>query len=467
MPRLTILKGDKVSINADYRDALPENMIAVQREILGASGYMISHPGLSLFATGVGIDRGGLWNERFNKHFRVSGESLIEVKQDGTIQNLGPISGSNRASLSTSFNTQAVVSDGSMWLYDNILLTQITDSNLGTPIDITWIDGYYFLTDGEFLYHTDLSDETSIDPLKFATAEFSPDATLAVDKTADNQVIVFGRYSIEYFINRATDNFAFQRVAGKAQKIGIVGTHCETELDGRFFILGGTKEEAPSVHMIMAGDSQSVATREIDKIIALYTESELASAVLETRVEDRDKFILVRLPNHTLLYNHTVSQLVGLSGAWSIVKTPIQDSFKWRGVNGIFDPRIAKWVYGDNTNSNIGILDNSVATQYGAQVESILYTPFLNVESASIDVFELDTLPGHPVNIENVTVSISLTYNGLTYGKEWFNLYGEKQTYNTRFILRRLGYVRDYVGFKIRCVSKDRVNFAGLDLNYG
>jgi len=471
MPRLNIIKGDKVASNADYRDALPENMIAVQKDILGANGYMISHPGLSLFAIGEGIDRGGFWNERFNKHFRVSHQSLIEVKQDGTTDFLGTISGDRRVSMADSFNTQAVVADGKMWLYDNLTLNQVTDPNLGNPIDITWIDGYYFMTDGEYLFHTDLNDESSIDPLKFATAEFSPDKTLAVEKTSDNQVIVFGRYSIEYFRNSASDNFAFSRLQGKAQKIGVMGTQAETELDGRFFILGGAKEESPSVHMVQAGSSQSIATREIDKVIATYTESELVDAVLETRTEERDQFILVRLPDHTLLYNHTIAKSLGLASAWTIIKTPVQDKgypFKnrWRGANGVFDPRVAKWIYGDIVNSNIGMLDNTIASQYGEQVEAILYTPFLNIESASIDDFELDTVPGHNINIDNVTVSISLTYDGITYSKEWFKLYGMKADYNTRFILRRLGYVRDYVGFKIRCVSTDRVNFAGLNLRY-
>ena len=45
----------------------------------------------------------------------------------------------------------------------------------------------------------------------FATAEFMPDDSLGVAKTQDNKVAVFGRYTIEYFQNVATENFAFQR----------------------------------------------------------------------------------------------------------------------------------------------------------------------------------------------------------------------------------------------------------------
>lgn len=464
---LTLIKGDKVSLDTDYRDALPVNMYAVERQILNAAGYMLSHPGLTSFAAGEGLDRGGYWNERNEIHYRVSGLNLIGVNVDGSTVNYGFISGTKRASLTHSFNTQAIVSDGRMWLHDGTTLTEITDSDLGAPIDITWIDGYYFLTDGENLYHTDINDETQIDPLKFATAEFSPDPTLAVDKTSDNQVVAFGRYSTEYFINRATDNFAFQRIQGKAIKAGVVGTHCETELDGSFYILGGGREESPSVHIISAGTYKSVASREVDKVIAEYTEIELADAVLETRVEDANKFIIVRLPSHTLLFNATVASKFGINNAWSIVKSDIAGDTRWRGVNGVFDPRVSSWIYGDNQDSNIGKLDNAVATQYGEAIESLLFTPIVAMEQGSIDEFEIDTIPGHQINVDDVTCAISLTYDGVTYGKEWWNLYGEKSNYGTRFIMRRLGYVRQNVGFKIRCTSPERLSFLSMKVTYG
>ncbi len=464
----TLIKGDKVSNKTDYRDALPVNMTAVARPILGAEGYLLSHSGLTSFATGLGLDRGGIWNERILEHFRVSGTKFISVSTDGVVTDRGDISGDKRASINAySFNTQAVVADGKMWLYDGTTLTEITDPDLGTPIDITWIDGFYFLTDGEFLYHTDITDEFAIDPLQFATAEFSPDPTLAVDKTSDNQVVVFGRYSTEWFINRATDNFAFQRIQSKAIKAGVVGTHCETELDGRFYILGGGKEESVSIHAIQGGAYQSIASREIDKVISQYDEDELRDAVLETRVEDRDKFIVVRLPNETLLFNKTIAQLAGIDAAWTIVKSDVTGDVKWRGINGIFDPRIPSWVYGDNQNTNIGKLDNSISTQYGDNVEQIFYTPFLDLESASIDEIELDIIPGHQVNIDDVTVAMSLTYNGLTYSKEWWGLYGQQHNYDTRFIRRRLGYVRDYVGFKFRCTSPERLAFSKMVVTFG
>lgn len=467
MPKMpvTLIRGDATDNKTDYRDALPVNMTAVMRPILGAQGYMLSHSGLTLFADGVGTDRGGMWNEEQGIHFRVSGEELIQVNPDGSAVSLGAISGSQRASMAYSNNSQAIVADGKLWLYDGAL-NQITDPDLGSPIDICWIDQYYFMTDGENLFHTDILDETQIDPLQFSTANFSPDPTLGVAKTTDNQVIVFGRYSTEWFVNRATPNFAFQRLTGKSVKSGIVGTHCKTELEGRFYVMGGAKYESVSIHVVSGGQYQSIASREVDKLISKYSEDQLSPSIMETRVEDRDKFIIIHLPEETLIFNLSLAEKSGHELAWSIIKSDIVGGTPWRGVNGVFDPRTG-WIYGDKQNANIGLLDGSVSTQYGDAVEQILYTPLINLETMSIDQIEVDSIPGHQVNADNVTVAISITYDGLTYGKEWWADYGQIHSYDQRFIANRLGYVRENIGFKFRCASPERLAFSLMTVTYG
>ncbi len=49
---------------------------------------------------------------------------------------------------------------------------------------------------------------------------------------------------------------------------------------------------------------------------------------------------------------------------------------------------------------------------------------------------------------------------------EWFALYGSPLDYGQRFILNRLGYVRDWVGFKFRGATKSRMAFAMMRLDY-
>jgi len=463
---ITLIKGDKVGVETDYRDYLPENMLAIERPMFGAKGYMLQSPGLSLLGNGIGIDRGGIWNERFNNHYRVSAGSFISVDSSGVSVTLGAVAGSQTASLPYSFNSQGIITDNRFWLYSpSGGFNEVVDPDLGDPIDGVWIDGYYCLTDGEFIYHTDINDESSIDPLKFATAEFMPDKSLGCGKTQDNKWIVFGRYTTEYFVNTAQENFAFARVPTRAVKIGIVGTHAKAEMNDRWYLLGGRKEEGVGVHILGVGSAERVSTREVEKVIGQYTETQLQTAIVESRTEDAYAFVIVHLPTRTLIFNETIAKSVGIQYAWSILKTGV-DSDPWRGVHGIFEPRIGKWVYGDKLDSNLGIYDDTVATQYGEIAEWTLHTPFLLLESQSIDRLDIETMPGHTGD-DDATVFISLTYDGLTFGKEWTELYGLPNDYSKRFIARRLGYVRDWVGIKLRGATRSRMAFGMATIDHG
>jgi hypothetical protein len=464
---LNLIKGDTVGSETDYRDSLPVNMVAIAKPVLGAAGYMLQSPGLTQYGTGSGVDRGALWNERFLDHYRISGGDLISVSADGAAVVLGAISGTKTASLPYSFNTQGVITDGRFWLYDPVGgFREVTDPDLGNPIDGVWVDGYYFMTDGEFLFHTDITDESSIDPLKFATAEFMPDPSLGLGKTQDNKVIVFGRYTTEYFVNDASTNFSFTRVQTRAVKIGIVGTHAKTEAGDKWYLLGGRKDEAVSVHVLSVGAAKKVATREVDKIIGLYTETQLADAVVESREEDGYTYLIIHLPGHVLQLNETLAGKTGIEFAWTILKTDVTGDLPWRAKHGLFEPRKGVWVYGDKRDSKIGILDETVCTHYGEISEWIIDTPFTYLESMSINELELETLPGHTTTLD-ATVFVSMTYNGVTYGSEFTEMYGLPSDYGKRFILRRLGDVTDWFGFRFRGASRSRMAFSKAAIDYG
>lgn len=470
MPKIpiTLIRGDGIGgLETDYRDKLSVNMYAVKRDILGAKGYMIGYPGLTKLADGKGVDRGGTYNERFGDHYRVSGTKLISVSDAGVVAELGNIPGIKQARLIDfySFNTQGIIADGRFFLYSpGGGFQQIVDADLGSPIDGVWVDNYYFMTDGEYLFHTELADETSIDPLMFATAEFMPDPSLGLAKTPDNKVMVFGRYSLEYFVNVSTANFAFQRVTTRSQKIGIVATHAKCESGGKFYITGGYRDGAVSVYAIGIGSAVKVSTREIDKILAKYSEPELSDIRMECRTENDITFILVHLPEETLCFNESIADSEGIGIAWSLLKTGTGDTI-YRGINGILDARSGKWVYGDRLDSKIGLLDNDVSTQYDAITEWILFTPFVDLETFSIDELNIETIPGHTTTLD-ATVAVSMTYDGVIYGGEHWMQYGEPAEYSQRFILRRLGLCNSWMGFKFRGVSASRMAFALMRLNY-
>lgn len=465
---VTLLKGDKKGSETDYRDALPVNMSGVLRPILGVQGYMLQQPGLTKYGEGIGIDRGGLWNERHGEHYRVSGTSFIKVDAAGNATVLGTVSGLDTASLPYSFNTQGVLVDGRFWLYDKAggTFTEVVDPNLGTPIDADWIDGYYIFTDGEYLYHTNLASESTINTLQYATAEFSPDPTLGVARTSDDKFRAFGRYTIEDFVNQANENFAFTRLTGRAIPYGIVGTHCKCRAGEKWYIMGGGKEEDVSIFVLGVGSAEKIASREVDKIISQYTEAELSNSVMEARTEKDYPYVIVHLPNETLLCNIKVGRAGGWDQAWSILKSDVLGNTPWRGKFGLFEPRLGKWVYGDRQTSDLGILDEAVTTHYGSIAEWELHTPILHLESMSIDELNIDTVPGF-TSYDDATVFVSLSYDGVSHGTEALLDYGGPSDYGMRLIARQLGYVPNTVSIKLRGASRSRMAFSRAKVMYG
>jgi len=469
---ITFIKGDTSGSETDYRDLLPTNMTGIVRPEFGADGYMLETPGLTEFGAGDGIDRGGVWNERLQNHFRVSGNQFIEVNAAGSKTDLGSILGADTATLKGfySFETQGIIADEKFFLFDPVGgFRQVTDPDVKLPIDGVWIDGYYCLTDGEFLYHTEIVAgtpvEDSIAPLALATAEFSPDPTLGVGKTVDNKWIVFNRYSIEFLRNVGGTTFAFQRLDARALKIGLVATHAKAEMKDVWYFMGGRKDEAISVHAMGGGGSQRIASREVEKLIAQYSELELEDVVMETYEMSAYSYLILHLPRETLLFNETLSQTVGSEYAWSLLTTGLAQG-TWIAKHGVFEPRVNEWIYGDKTDDKLAFLDENSAEQYGEIQEWYLNTPFIYLEAQSIDEFGIEILPGFTTT-KDATVFISTTADGVFYGQEKTMDYGGPSSYMNRFITYRLCYVRDWFSIRLRGASRSRMVFSRAWIKHG
>jgi len=471
---IQFVKGDKVGDETDYRDALPVNMYVVPKPIFEEKGYMIQNYGLTLHGDGVYPCRGGFYNDRQGKQFRVQGNTVVDVAENGDVTFLGSVTGYDAltnqippVSMDYSFNTQAILADGRFFLYDPInLFRQYPDVDVGSPIDFIWIDGYYFFTDGINLYHTLASDEEQIDPLDFGVNQFMPDKPKALGKTQDDKVIVWGRYSTEYFENDATPDFAFRRIQSRAVKVGVVATHLKAELSSTWYFVGGGRNESIGVHVLGVGATQKISTREIEKILDEYSEPDLVNAHMESYTNEDISFIKIHLPNHTLLFNQNAASAFGTLAAWTILKSDVKGDTPDRSSYPVFDTRIGDWVVGDLYNGNIGIMDKLVGTQYGEIVEWLLFSPFIYAEDDSIDELELQSIPGYTAT-NDANVFLSITYEGVFYGKEFLVDYGMINEYGKRFIARRLGYVRDYFSIKLRGASKSRMAFSRGKLTHG
>ena len=468
---ITFIKGDKASKETDYRDSLPVNMSAVIRPIFDSQGYMLETEGLDNFGMAVGIDRGGLWNELFGQHFRLSASKFVSVSATGNVTTIGTILGSTQASLPYSFSTQGIVANNQFWLYDPVGgLVRVTDPNVRRPIDGCWIDGYYCLTDGSYLYHTEIVNgvpvENSINPLAVAVESISPTPVVGVARTTDNFWAVFTRYGIDFYQNVGGVTFAFQRIQARALSIGLVATHAKAFLEDTWFFVGSRKYESLSVFGMQTGGSEKIASREVEKVLSRYSDSELYNISMETRQLFGYSYLILHLPRETLLFNYTISKSIGVEYAWSKLTSGTSIITPWQGINGIFDPRIGKWVYGNRYNASLGMLDDASPLQFGLMQQWYLNTPYINLDTLSVDELEILTVPGFNTD-DDATVFISQSQDGEFYGQEALVQYGAPGEYNKRFIKRQLGYVRNFVTYRLRGISRSRMAFSAARIKYG
>lgn len=464
--KLPLIKGTRVDADAEWRDVLPTNMVGFVQSVGSWSGYLRTADGLSQFATGVGPDRGGIWSDRFKKHFRVSGNRFIEVDQFGNTILLGgfAIPGSNQVQMDNSFNSVAFVADGDYWRWDGSALTNVTKpAGAEDFIDLCWIDGYYIFTDGENLWNTTLADEEAFNPNERAGSDFAPDEIVGVEKTTDNKLMVFNRYTTERFYNNAGPQFPFARIPNAAIPIGIVGTNAKASIgDGRFVVFGGGKEYSPSFYLL-TNSYQNISTKEIDSIIDGYSDYELTNIQIEYRDTRDQELVICHLPRNTLVYDITLSGALG-SNIWYEWNS---GENTWRGVNGVYDPRnvddqASSWIYGDKQDSTIGRLDETLCTQYGETVEWVCKTPLVRV-GTTIAVVELVTAPGHST-VKDDVVYISTTKDGALFGPEVLVPRGNQGSYQERLIRRRLGDYPRWFGMRIRGKSAGVFSVTGVEI---
>ena len=397
MATVQLLRGDKVDNNTDYRDSLPVNYYTVIREIHDVKGYYLNFYGLTSFGEGQGKSRGSIWVARtgLEGHYRVSGTKLIKVESNGSVTVLGDIPGSDQASMTYSLNNLAIVASNRLYYYNKSDgLREIPDSNIGNIIDIVWADFRFIATDGEYLYQSSALNEEEFDPLDFAGSDFQPDKIWGVGLNEDNELIAFNSFTTEYFFNSGADNFSYVRIPLKAVKSGVIGTHCKIEYKDQWFSLSRRANTQPQFTIIQPGSSESITTREIEKVLAKYTDEHLSLTTLDMFVKDSVVWFIAHLPNETLAFNYTLSKAAGIDFAWCILKSDVIGDKTFRGKDYTYDPNAKQWIGGDKNTNDIGYLDDSVCTQYGDIVEGILYTPSMNLESLSIDKIEIETIPG-------------------------------------------------------------------------
>jgi len=468
--RLPLVKGVKIDGQSEWRDSLPINLVGFTQQVDGDPYYMRTLDGLSSFGTAEGEDRGGIWSDRFKIHVRLSGNKLISVDQFGGVTDIGfpaVVAGSGQAQFDNSFNSIAFVANGDYYRYDpaaGTLSVIAKPVGAGLYTDISFIDGYYMLTDAENVWSTDIADETIVSPIAYAGSDFAPDNIIGCEKSTDDKLLVFNRYTTDRFYNNAGPAFPFARIPSAAIPIGIVGPKAKVNVgDGAWVVFGGSKEYSPTFY-VLTNTYNKISTGEIDSILDTYADYELANIQMEFRDVRDQRLVICHLPRDVIVYDSTLSAALG-TPIWYIWESA---GGPWRGVNGVYDPRsindsASGWIYGDKDDARLGRLDTTICTQYDEAIEWKAFTPLI-VVGGTVAYAEILTAPGHNVIEDPNRIGISTTKDGVLYGPEVLINAGQTGEYQKRLIALRLGDYPLWFGAVIRGYSKTVTTLAAMNI---
>jgi hypothetical protein len=462
--QVPILSGIKADQYGEFREALPRNLVPVPMPQGISKGHLRPADGIVAFATGQGVDRGGIrWNDRC---YRVSGSKLIRVDSSGSVQVLGDVGAGDPVSMDYSFDRLAIASGGSLYYCTGASVQQVTDPDLGRVYDVIWQAGYFVTTDGTSIVVTDLSDPTSVNPLHYGSSEADPDPVMALGKLG-LEIYALNRFSIEAFENVGGTGFPFQRIDSAHVSRGIIGRRAFCRMSDTFFFLGGGRGdsgvEPPSVYAMTPGNSEPIATREIDTILQSYTEAQLADVVMEARVERGHQSVHIHLPDRCLVYDLGASKALQ-QPVWYTLDSGVMEPAQYRGRGFVWC--YDRWIVGDPSSAAIGVYSKDTSEHFGQVIgwEFGTMAVYAGGNDAIVLELELAALPGRVAFGKDPVIWTSYTLDGETWSQERAISCGKQGERQKRLMWRNQGKLSHYRMQKFRGTSDARVTFAALEM---
>ena len=462
MAQIPILSGIYTDQAGDLRTAYPVNLVPTPNGSGISDAYLRPADGISANGTGPGIDRGAIeWN---GVCYRVMGSKLVTVSAGGTVTVLGDVGNDGRlVTMDYSFDLLGIASAGGLYFWNpaTSTLTQNTDPDLGTVVDVVWVDGYWMTTDGEFLVVTDLGNPLAVNPLKYGSSEADPDPVVALVKLR-NEVAAINRHTIEVFENVGGAGFPFDRIEGAQIQKGAIGTFAACIFTDQIAFLGSGRNEQPGIFLGANASTQKISTQEIDELLATYTEAQLETVKLEARNDRSHQHLYVHLPDRTIVFDASASQdlqqLIWFTLTSSIVGF---QQYRARNIVWCYD----RWLVGDPTSTTLGYLTQDRSDHYGQAVRWEFGTLIVYNESkgAIFNALELVALTGRMAVGAVPNISTSYSLDGMSWSQDRVISAGVIGNTRKRLLWMRQGFMRNWRIQRFRGTSDAHLSFLRLE----
>lgn len=292
-------------------------------------------PGLRPFAPNLGGALRGLHNVE-GKLFAVGGSSLYRIKADVVIP-YGTVPGTARVSMAHNAANELLTVNGSAgYLFNTASLTldKITDEGYPGASVVGFVDQYFpqVAPNGAYWFWSDLSNGAAYNTLDRAEAEADPDRIVTLF-VSHREVLIFGRDTIEPFINTGAATGTFQRAANTVIECGCAARFSVAGMDNAVFFL----DDKRVVRVLRGVTPERVSTAGIEQALGECTAEEISRAFAFTWEDRGHKVYYLTVPGR-FTFGFDL-----LSGEWHRRLSPGLNT--WRITSLVFWE--GQWIGGD------------------------------------------------------------------------------------------------------------------------
>lgn len=437
----------------------PVNLIPTVQSS-GLSGvYLRPAYGIDEITTQLyGLPRGGITWKGY--HYRVLGSKLVSIDRNGFIIVLGDVGGgTDRATFNYSFDRLSISVGGKLYYY-NGTLTQVTDVDLGNVIDHIWVDGYFMATDGEFVVVTDLANPTSVSQFNYISSEADPDNVVAIRKL-HNEPYICNRHTIEVLNNVGGANFPFERVEGAQIQKGVVGKDAVCVFEDVLYFVGSGRNEALGLYSGKNGSIVKISGREVDEALNALTENEQSQIVIEGIVFDGSSSIIIHLPNKSIVFDSTATQLAQVPIFYDLV-SGLSGYQQYCGRDFLISNGICQVV--SCVNGIVGNLTSAHSKQFGEHVRWEANTLAVYNEGKGFCLHECELIAITGFVEDEASIDLSYSDDSITFSQPRRIRVGTIGNRAKRLTWSRLGIARNYRLFKISGDSSAFISLLRLEM---
>lgn len=281
--------------------------------------------------------------------YAVVGSTAYRIGEDGSTTSLGTVAGTGPVGMAAGTNNLVIAAGVNGYTCTSAgNLVAIADVDWRASDAIDFLDNYIIGVErstGRW-FSSALADETSYDPLAFATAEGAPDNLLTL--IADHrQAILFGSESTEIWYNAGNAGFPFDRSPNGFIELGCAGKRAATKLDNSVFWVANDK----TVRRLNQLTPTRISTHGVEAALAQYSLSECRAFSFYV---GGHLFAVFRFPEGCFVYDATTNEWherESFGGStWNIVGSAVayNETFVLHATSG-----------------QIGTLDAGIATEFG------------------------------------------------------------------------------------------------------